>query len=108
MDSSGESMMNTITVPTAGDPSPAILGTATNVPMRLVVNNIGGTLVILSHTSTQLSQQPALAGTFQLLVGQSNTFVLAPKQSLFAVGQGAGAQVSVAASLALSNRGWGS
>lgn len=108
MSDSDQSSMVTITVPSAGDPSPGILATATNVPMRVVVNNVGGTLLILSHDATNLTTQPALAGTFQLLVGQKETFVLAPKQSLFAVGQGTGGQASVAKSVALSNQGWGS
>lgn len=103
-----DSLLVTLTVPAAGSKNPSVLAHATNNPARVFVNNVGGTTLILSHDATSLTQQPALAGTFQLLSGQSGVYVLAPKQGLFAVGQGAGGTASVAISDALSNQGWGS
>ncbi len=103
-----DSRLNTLTLPTAGDPNPSILATAGHSPMRVVIMNVGGTLIILSHDATTLTQQPTLAGTAQLLMGADVTIVLAPGQSIFGVSQGGGGQASVAMSDALNPAEWGS
>lgn len=94
-----ESQVNTIFVPPPGG-SPATLYIAAEVPLRLVVRNAGGVNLLLAHDTNSLSQG-SLAGTFQLGVGQSEVFVLMPRQGMYAIAAGAGTIVSLAVSEAL-------
>jgi hypothetical protein len=95
------SKLQTLSVPVVGSRSPALLIQAGEAPMRVVVRNIGGVAVFIAHEQTGLAQIGNQADQFQLPAGQSEVFVLAPKQSLSAAGSGGGGQVSIAASEAV-------
>lgn len=95
-----ESKMNTVEVPAVGVTDPATIYVAALTPLRVLVRNVGGSVVLLSHDASTL-QQPGVAGTFQLPPGASEVFVLAPRQSLVAAGSGGGSLVSMAVSDAL-------
>ena len=71
-------------------------------PARLLVENVGATLVFIAGTE-QAAQNPegTSSGTYQLRPGISQVFVLAPSQVLFAIGAGAGSIVSVSGSDAI-------
>lgn len=92
--------MNTVSVPVQGT-DPAILYRAAERPLRVVVRNAGGATIVLAYDSTPLRVQSPMADSFRLPAGQSETFVLMPKQALAAVAIGAGGIVSIAVSEAL-------
>lgn len=95
------SIVQTLSVPEIGSPSPSRLYQAGAMPMRCVVRNVGGVVIIISHDVADLASANSLGATYQLPAGQADVFVLAPKQSIFAVSQGAGGSVSVAVSEAV-------
>lgn len=94
--------MNTVTIPAIGTSStqlgvPAIYRAAT-IPLRIVVANVGPNLIFLAHSASELQVSPATSGVYRLATGRSETFVLAPRQGLYGVGQGGGGLVSIAVS----------
>jgi hypothetical protein len=97
------SIVNTVSVPIAGSTNPATLYLAADKPMRMLVRNTGPNLVFLSFESSTLvnNEVAGVAGTYQLPPLMSDTFVLAPKQGMYAVGFGGGSQVSMAVSEAI-------
>jgi hypothetical protein len=97
------SQLNTLDVPLVGAGAPAVLTYAAKAPLRVLVRNIGGTDVFLSHDAETLTQQ-GLANTFQLPPATSEVIVLQHKQLLVAAAAGAGGLVSIAVSEALPAR----
>jgi len=94
------SQLNTVFVPSVGT-NPALLYIAADLPLRIVVRNVGGQIIFLSHDATTLGQTPVLAGTFQLPAGHETVIVLQPRQSLSAAAAGAGGLASIAVSEAI-------
>ena len=93
---------NTITVPSVGTTNPAIIMNAGNVPLRLLVRNIGPVLLFLAgDTESLVSPGGPSTGVYRLPTGTADVFVVAPKQSVYAVSAGVGGLVSVASSEAL-------
>lgn len=95
------SNVQTLSVPTIGSPNPSRLTQAGGIPMRVVVRNVGPTVIFISHDTTDLSNVSSLGAVYQLPPGQSDVFVLAPQQSIIAASQGAGGLVSIAVSEAV-------
>ncbi len=97
------SSVNTVNVPVFGAPGgAATLYQAAGVPLRIVVRNVGGANVLIAHDATSLATAPpGLAGMFQLPVGQSEVFVLQPRQQILASAVGGGGVVSIAVSEAI-------
>lgn len=98
------SQLNTVSVPQApatGNLTPAVLYTAGQIPVRVVINNIGGALVFLAHDQATLTASPVVANAYQLKTDKEVIIMLAPMQSLYAAAVGAGGMVSVAISDAL-------
>jgi len=95
------SQVNTITIPAAGTPNPATLWRAALVPTRVVVRNVGRSLILLAHSSSEIQTAEATAGVFHLPAGAEGTFILAPKQGMWAVSAVAGGLVSIAVSEAM-------
>lgn len=93
-------MFNTIVLPGAGaNTRPICIAKATTVPIRVVVDNLSAVTVLLGGTSGDVyaGSGPGTA-VYRLSHDEVRTFVLAPKQSLFAAGAGAMANISVAIS----------
>lgn len=66
---------------------------APDVPIRLTVLNVGGTEVQFAFDSSAVNGSQAAASTsdrFQLPAGREFTFLLAPKQMVFAIAVGGG------------------
>lgn len=96
------SITQTVTVNQIAEGSnPSRLIQASDVPMRVVVRNTGGTTLLIAHESNQVANTNSLGDVFQIPNGQEDVFVLAPKQSLFAASVGGGGQASIAASEAM-------
>ncbi len=99
------SRVNTVTIPAIGSNATQAgvppLFVANTKPMRVLVRNVGATLIFLAHSPNEVQNTPATSGVFQLPTGVSEAFVLAPRQGLYAVAQGAGGSVSYAASEAV-------
>lgn len=95
-----ESKVNTVIVPQTGR-DPATLFSAADRVLRIVVRNVGGSTLALSHDSSNLQQTPVLAGCFHLQSGESEVFVLMPRQSMYAASVGAAGLVSIAVSEAI-------
>lgn len=94
------SQLNTVFVPQLGT-NPALLYSAAERPLRIVIRNVGGPVVFLSHDATSLNQAPVLAGTFQLPSGSETVIVLMPRQGISAGAAGAGGLISMAISEAI-------
>lgn len=106
-----ESKFKTYTVPgvqTGVDP--ILVAYATDRTMRVIVDNVGATVLRFATSSSSL-EGGSSAGSdhYQLNGNQSRVYVLAPKQRLFAVSVGGTGQVSIhtsdAALLALPFQG---
>ncbi|MGH7176519.1 MAG: hypothetical protein ACREJC_03975 [Tepidisphaeraceae bacterium] len=101
------SQLNSLVLPIQGSQSPATLMKAAGVPLRVVVRNFGPGNALLSFDAGTLSSVPVFANTWSLPIDREDTFVLAPHQTLYAVGIGAGCVVSIAASEAIPIKGGG-
>lgn len=97
-----DSTVNSYQLPNTGSDRPAVLAAATDVAFRVVVSNVGPIAILLAHDSATLQAKSPFARTFLLPAGKSEVFVLAPKQSLLACGEGTGGVVSVAVSAAIA------
>lgn len=95
------SQLNSLVVPTAGSQTPATVYKAADVPLRVLVRNLGPNIVLLAHDVGTLSNAPVYANTFRLPPLISEVIVLAPKQGLYAVSVGVAGQISIAVSEAL-------
>ena len=95
------SKVNTVQVPLFGT-NPATLYQAADVPLRILVRNVGGTNLLLAHEAPTLqTTPPQQAGTFLLPPGTSEVFVLQPREGLLAAAVGGGGMASIAVSEAL-------
>jgi len=91
--------MDTITVPAVGTTTPGIVATAATAPLRVLVRNAGPVLVFLAHTTENLANPGGPStGVYRLPAADSDIFVLAPGQSMYAVSAGVGGLLTIAAS----------
>lgn len=101
------SILKTMTVTsisaTDGVAAPTLVCQCGKTPQRVLVrnNSLGGT-VLLAFDSAPLQNAPAASSDlYELPAGQSDIFVLFPKQKLFAASPAANPRISVAISDAL-------
>lgn len=91
----------TYTIPAIGAVTPTALAKASaHIPMRVLVNNVGPVVVFVARETTDLTPQPSTS-TYRIFPGEQHAFVLAPQQTIYALGAGAGGRLSVATSEAL-------
>jgi hypothetical protein len=96
-----QSQLNSLVLPIAGSENPATLMKAALAPLRVVVRNIGPGAAVLAHDPGTLSNVLGIANTFTLPQDREDTFVLAPGQGIYAVGQGVGIVLCLAISEAI-------
>ncbi len=90
----------TYTVQPIGAQPTTLAKAATKTPIRVLVNNVGPVVIFVSLTTTDLLPAPTTA-SYRIFPGEQNSFVLAPKQGLYAVGAAIGGLLSVSTSEAL-------
>lgn len=102
------SVLKTITIPASGTENPAVLAIAAGLPMRLAIRNVGPALVFLAHQGSSIQSATGFAASevYQIGPGEAEVFVLAPKQGMYAVAQGAGGALSFALSEAVPGLKW--
>lgn len=93
-----KSRMDTFSVPVLGEGNAATITVAADVPVRVVVRNIGAVIVSLAHTSNELAKLGVSTGVYQMPPAAVDTFVLAPGQGLFVASGGAIGRICVAIS----------
>jgi hypothetical protein len=98
------SQLTSFNLPEAGTPIPAGLAKAAAVPLRVEMRNIGPVNVILAHDQGTLQTAVVFANAYFLAPERELVVVLAPGQPLYAVGDGVGAQLSIALSEALPTK----
>ena len=93
----------TINVPVIGTNNPAtLLRAPKDKPMRVLIRNVGGVLVFLTHDATDLATfSNASAAAYRLPAGYADVFVVMPEQGMYAAAQGVQGLISVALSEAL-------
>lgn len=72
-----------------------------DLAMRVVVRNVGGTVVFLAHDIADLQNVSSTSGAFQLNAGDFVEIYLAPSQRLVGAAQGGAGTLSIAASEAI-------
>lgn len=93
-----KSQLFTAALPVIGVGNPAILTHAGDSPQRVVVRNIGASIVFVAHKTSDLEQLGSTQGTWQIPVGGVDTFVVAPEQQLYASAAGPNGMASIAIS----------
>lgn len=91
-------------VPGAATPQarPLTIATAGNVPLRVLVRNIGPFAVFCAAASEDaIGAGLPSSSTFQIPPGEEDVFVISPKEGLYAIGPVPGGRVAVSASEAL-------
>lgn len=103
-----KSTVKIVTIPQGGTNAPAMLAVSANLPSRLMVRNIGPSILILAHESNAIAGTQGASATdaYQLPPGAVDVFVLAPSQGMYAVGSGAGGRASIALSEASPTVKW--
>lgn len=69
--------------------------------MRVVVRNLGGSVLYLAFVSSALNGLQVTSDRYELPAGLSDVFILVPRQSFFAVANGANTRLCYTASVAL-------
>ena len=90
----------TVTVQPIGSSTPTTLAKAAQYPLRVLVSNVGPVLIFVATSVTDLTPRPTTA-TYRIFPGEEHAFVLAPKQSAYAVGAAVGGLMSIVSSEAL-------
>lgn len=81
---------------------PALLVKASKKPLRVMLRNISEAVdFILAFDASSLKDLPGVGGTYTLPAGDSDVFVLAPQQALYAIANGTNGKICVAYSEAL-------
>lgn len=83
-----------------GNPS-RLVQASQNAPMRVLVRNVGGTGLFIAHELQAVQNTNSNGSTYQLPPNQSDVFILAEGQSLFAAANGGGGVASLAVSEAI-------
>lgn len=96
-----ESRVGTYQLQAIGSRNTATLATAADVPLRVVVRNIGSVSMVIAHTSNALAKVGAATDVYLLPPDRDATFVLAPGQGLFAAGIGLNGRACIAVSEAI-------
>lgn len=98
-----QTRLKTIPLPVQGpNAQPITIATAPGTPMRVLIRNVGGTDVLLGINAGDVTSNGGpTPDTYILPTGQSDVFVLAPRQTILGIGVNPGALVSVALSGAL-------
>lgn len=89
-------IVKTYALPQVLERDPASVAYATRVPVRVVVKNVGGAAVFVGFASGDV-QSPDGVGTDVWIVNpsESDVFVLAPKQTMYASSAGPNGRVTV-------------
>jgi len=90
----------TISLPQANaNNAPAVITTATSVPLRVLVRNRGPVPCFIAGSSSDLQVAGgAVSAVYTIPSGLTDTFVIAPRQTLYAAGVGAGGEICVSVS----------
>lgn len=91
------SIFNTYTVAAVGSNTPTTLARAATVPIRVLVNNVGTTLIFIAGETASVAPQPG-TDTYRIAAGEQHVFVLAPQEAVYGIAAGAGGLMSVAIS----------
>lgn len=103
MSSMKDSTYETLVVNALGNANSTTLAKAADVPLRVLVSNVGAVVIFLAKSASDVAPRPTTA-SFRLFPSQDKVFVLAPGQALYAIGVGLGGQLSVSTSEALPGR----
>lgn len=97
------SEFKTVSVPAiAAGALPTVIARGTNVPVRVLVENISGTLVFLANRSQDIvGPAGPTSSAYRLRPDVTQVYVLAPSQQLYAAGNGLGGLLSMSISEAL-------
>lgn len=96
------SRVGTVAAPAVATNNPVGFVNAAEVPLRVAVHNIGGITLRFSYESGSLGSTTADGvDHYQLVVGAQQTFIVAPRQTLYAVGLGGGGFFTYTANEAL-------
>ncbi len=91
----------TISVNIIGSKDPSTIAVApVKIPLRCLVRNIGATTLFFGTAVQDVAPTPDTA-TYRVFSGDSEVFILAPQQTLYAIAAGANGSVSVSNSEAL-------
>ncbi len=90
----------TLTVQAVGSTTPTTIVKSAKHPLRALCSNVGPVVIFIASTVNDLSPQPTTA-TYRLFPGQTQSFVVAPKQGLYCIGAAVGGLLSISASEAL-------
>ncbi len=95
-----DTIFQTFTLPALPNASSCIAN-GTDVPVRVVIRNDAGLAVFLSTSQGVLDGATLGSSIWTMNPADKDVFVLAPRQNLYAVAAGAGAQIVVSISEAL-------
>lgn len=95
-----ETSFYTISVPQANvNNAPAVVATSGSVPLRVLMRNTGPVQVFVAGSSTDLQVSGgAVSAVYRLPAGQTDVFVLGPRQTIYVGGVGAGGEICVSVS----------
>ncbi len=95
-----ETQFYTISVPQANaNVAPAVVTTAASAPIRVLMRNTGPVPVFVAKASTDLQVAGgAVSAVYRLPAGQVDVFIIAPRQTIYVGGVGAGAEICVSIS----------
>jgi hypothetical protein len=79
--------------------SPSQLAAATDVPLRVVIKNVGAVLCLLAFTVNELtSGSGPTSGIYRILPGETDILVIAPQQRLYGLANGGTGILAIAQS----------
>jgi hypothetical protein len=91
----------TLSVPSSGSMAIPAFVQAGGEPLRVLIRNVGATLIVISLSAQSFVQAVPSNDTYQIPTGQSDSIVLAPNQTLVMASVGANGTASVSISEAI-------
>lgn len=93
-------VLKTLDVPALPSEAPVVLARANETHKRVLVSNLGPTVVLVATDVQQLATQTP-SDVFMILAGQERVLPLSPSQTFYAASVAAGGQVTVCVSPAI-------
>lgn len=93
-------MLKTLDVPALPSEAPVVLARANEAHKRVLIRNIGPTVILVALESVVLADQTP-SDVYTFLLGQEDVLPISPTQTLYAAAVGGGGRVTVCVSPAI-------
>lgn len=93
----------TLDIAAIGAVDATTIAKAADIPLRVLMSNESPVVIFISKSPGDVAPTPTTS-SYRIYPGRDKVFIIAPKQTLYAIGAGTGGLLSVSTSEALPER----